>query len=54
MIHCDLCDKKINSLKDAHHSIPLNNDKETGFVLLMCDDCYKKFRDDLKRMEDEE
>ena len=50
MINCDLCDKNINPLKDAHHGVPLGSES----MLIMCDDCYKKFRDDLKRMEDEE
>ena len=49
MMHCDLCDKKINPLKDEHHSIPSDE-----WMIIMCASCYKKFRDDLKRMEDEE
>ena len=25
MIQCDICHKNINTLKDAHHSIPISN-----------------------------
>ena len=40
MINCDICKKNINTLKDAHHTIPLSNN-DGNYV--MCDECYKKF-----------
>ena len=41
MMYCELCDKKINPLKDAHHTIPLGSE----VMIIMCDDCYKGFKE---------
>lgn len=42
MIHCDFCDKDINTLKDVYHSIPIND-----FKITFCDDCYLAFKEHL-------
>lgn len=46
MINCDICKKNINTLKDAHHTIPLSNNDGN---YIMCDDCYKKFINYIER-----
>lgn len=50
MINCDICKKNINTLKDAHHTIPLSNN-DGNYV--MCDECYKKFIAYIDRKEEQ-
>ena len=53
MILCDMCGKQINTLKDHHHSIPFPGREENEtFMTILCHECYQKFTDDLKRMEE--
>lgn len=49
MIPCDICKNNINTLKELYHSIPLGDSN-----IVVCDSCYKKVLDDLKRKEEYE
>ena len=56
MVNCDICGKDINTIKDPHHEIPypVEGRQPNLVMVFMCDNCYQKFRDDLKRMEEYE
>lgn len=53
MVNCDICGKQINTLKDYHHSIPFpGREKGEIFMTIICHECYQKFMDNLKRIEE--